>query len=73
MRPRGIPRGKVSAVAGADDEWAGFNEAAGNSPRKVPRLPTGTPSGTRFNEAAGNSPRKVRCAATPCRRGVWLQ
>ena len=34
MRPRGIPRGKVRVGPGDESGLHGFNEAAGNSPRK---------------------------------------
>ena len=60
MRPRGIPRGNPRAPPSPTRRVSSFNEAAGDSPRKlciagraVTRL-----CETAFNEAAGDSPRK---------------
>ena len=49
----------------------GFNEAAGNTPRKTTRRRTVAALAPGcFNEAAGNTPRKTRCASSrrSCRR-----
>ena len=61
MRPRGIPRGKhvVDQVI-SDWKQRGFNEAAGNTPRKTSSARyRQAASRRRFNEAAGNTPRKT--------------
>ena len=60
MRPRGIPRGKLlHLLERLHPVPRGFNEAAGNTPRKtyVAELTYGRRSC--FNEAAGNTPRKT--------------
>ena len=60
MRPRGIPRGKHSTLGMNVVTPGGFNEAAGNTPRKTPPCSSAATTGcSRFNEAAGNTPRKT--------------
>ena len=70
MRPRGIPRGKLAHVHHAYHR--GFNEAAGNTPRKT-RIPRQSYPAVNwcFNEAAGNTPRKTYDAALDTELVLW--
>ena len=58
MRPRVITRGNNITVDVLTPDEAGFNEAAGDHPRKWGRKNQAQLSIRRFNEAAGDHPRK---------------
>ena len=69
MRPRGIPRGKQRSPRSPSRPQLGFNEAAGNTPRKTPGRSGRRCWRQRFNEAAGNTPRKTRSGSSS--RMAW--